>query len=94
MIGLLKAKACNRDVAGFFVLFTQRPLRSRERKVYNYPAASASLFSLREILFLPSKQFIQLIFFKFQVSRFTICCAVGYGAVKQVFNQHLHFFIG
>ncbi len=44
--------------------------------------------------FLPPKQFIQLIFFKFKISRLAVCCAVGYAAVKQVINQNFHFFFG
>ena len=42
---------------------------------------------------LPPKQFIQFFFFKFEIGGFAIGCHVGYIAVKQAINQHLHFFI-
>jgi hypothetical protein len=90
MIGLFKAKACNRNVAGFFVLL-RRENREAKNAGKNYRG-----FSLRSSRFLPPsgeiegvlppKQLIQLIFFKFKISGLAICSTIGYGAVKEVFN--------
>ncbi len=52
------------------------------------------LMKQERVKYLPPKHLIQLIFFKLQVSRFSISRAVGNCTIKKIFDQHFHFFLG